>query len=205
MRSCALRRGVARARPVPDLIVAGLGNPGPKFEHTRHNVGHWAVGEVAGAAQIDLSERRRHCVLGEGTIEGLSVVLARSRTYVNLSGSAARYLLDRYRVGPERLLVICDDMDLEPGSLRLRARGGPGGHNGLKSIEGAVGGSYARLRIGVGRPADGGDVDHVLGTPSADERELIDTALVVVPRLVSGILADGMQRTMDWANRRTDG
>ncbi len=194
-------------RTVPDLVVMGLGNPGPRYERTLHNAGFWAVDELAGAAPIDLSERRRSCVLGEGAMEGRAVVLAKPRTYVNLSGAAARYLLDRYRVGPERLLVVCDDMDLAPGALRLRAGGGPGGHNGMRSVAQAVGDrGFPRLRIGVGRPSgDSDDVEHVLGPPGEAERELIDRAVSLVPRVVAGILSDGIERTMDWANRRPEG
>ena len=197
------RLGGGRAVSVtPDLVVMGLGNPGSEYDRTRHNAGFWALERLSAHGSIGLSERRRTCVLGEGQIDGQAVVLARPRTYVNLSGAAARYLLDRYRVGPERILVVCDDMDLAPGRLRLRKGGGPGGHNGLRSVTKDIGGDFPRLRVGVGRPGPGvGDIDHVLGIPGREDLRLIEDALDQIPRVVAGMLSDGMERTMEWANR----
>ncbi len=195
--------GRGRGQAPPDLIMVGIGNPGPQYAATRHNAGFWAIDELASQYSIELSERRRTCVVGDGTIEHHPVVLAKPRTYVNESGRAARYLLDRYRVGPERLLVIYDDMDLPPGRLRLKAGGGPGGHNGMKSIVSAVGDrGFPRLRIGVGRPESGGDdVGYILGPPSEAEREAISDGISRVSKVIVGILTDGMERTMDWVNQ----
>jgi PTH1 family peptidyl-tRNA hydrolase len=197
------RSGRGRGQAPPDLIIVGIGNPGPKYAATRHNAGFWAIDELVGRHSIELSDRRRTCALGEGVIEQRGVVLAKPRTYVNESGRAARYLLDRYRVGPERLLVIYDDMDLPPGRLRLKAGGGPGGHNGMKSMVSAVGDrGFPRLRIGVGRPESGGDdVDYVLGPPSEAERQAIANGISTFPKVIAGILTDGMERTMDWVNQ----
>lgn len=196
-------RGRRESHSTPDLVVVGLGNPGPEYEETRHNAGFWAVDELADHYAISLRDRRKICALGEGEIEDREVVLAKPRTYVNESGAAARYLLSRYPVGHEKLLVLYDDMDLAPGRLRLRANGGGGGHNGMKSIISAIGDQgFPRLRIGVGRPGSArGDIGHVLGPPSKEERQLIADAVSRVPRVVAGILTDGITRTMDWANR----
>ena len=195
--------GSRTPREAPDLIIVGLGNPGNEYLLTRHNAGFWAVDELSELNSIHLDDRRRTCVLGEGTIGARRVVLAKPRTYVNLSGAAARYLLDRYGVGPEHLMVVCDDMDLGPGSLRLRASGGPGGHNGMRSVAEAIGVQrFPRLRIGVGRPAPGlGDVEHVLGRPGDEDLQRIREAVSRVPDVVAGILTEGIERTMDWTNR----
>ena len=199
-RSCF---GQRMPRKAPELIVVGLGNPGNEYAHTRHNAGFWALDELSALNSIHLDYRRRTCVLGEGTIGGCRVVLAKPRTFVNLSGAAARYLLDRYDAGPEHLMVVCDDMDLGPGRLRLRTGGGPGGHNGIRSVTEAIGvRNFPRLRIGVGRPDTGlDDVGHVLGRPSDEDLQRIEEAISRVPKLVAGILTEGMERTMDWANR----
>ena len=109
--------------PVPDLIVVGIGNPGPKYERTRHNAGFWALDKLATRYDIRLADKRRTCALGLGVIDGHNVVLAKPRTYVNESGKAVKYLLDRYRVGLDKLLVVYDDMDLPPGRMRLKAAG----------------------------------------------------------------------------------
>ena len=197
-----LRRPGKKAKK-PELIVVGLGNPGPEYAATRHNTGFWAIDDLSDRHHLPLPDRRRSCVLGEGAIDGRPVVLAKPRTYVNESGRAVRYLLDRYRLGADRLLIVYDDMDLPPGRLRLKASGGPGGHNGMKSVAEAVGdGVFPRLRIGVGRPGGGeGDVPYVLGTPTEPERRLIEDAVTRVSQVIAAILSDGMERTMDWANR----
>jgi len=197
------RSGRGRGQAPPDLLIVGIGNPGAQYAATRHNAGFWVIDELAGQYSIELSDRRRTCVLSDGVIEDHPVVLAKPRTYVNESGRAARYLLDRYRVGPERLLVVYDDMDLPPGRLRLKAGGGPGGHNGMKSMISAMGDrGFPRLRIGVGRPESGGDdVGYVLGSPSEAERDAIADGISRVPKVIVGILTDGMERTMDWVNQ----
>jgi PTH1 family peptidyl-tRNA hydrolase len=200
------RRGGKRSsepEATPDLIVVGIGNPGPKYEGSRHNVGFWGIDKLVTRYEIPLADKRRTCALGTGVIDGHNVVLAKPRTYVNESGIAVKYLLDRYRVGLDRLLVVYDDMDLPPGRLRLKTAGGPGGHNGMKSIISSVGDrGFPRLRIGVGRP-DGGsdDIDYVLDPPSGPERQLIDESIARIPEIVTGILNGEMERTMDWANR----
>jgi PTH1 family peptidyl-tRNA hydrolase len=193
----------SQPEPTPELIIVGIGNPGPKYERTRHNAGFWAIDNLASRYEIPLVDRRRTCALGAGVIDGHDVVLAKPRTYVNESGIAVRYLLDRYRIGLDRLLVVYDDMDLPPGRLRLKAAGGPGGHNGMKSIISAVGdSSFPRLRIGVGRPVGGSDdIDYVLGPPAGPDRQMIDDAIARIPEIVEGILSGEMERTMDWANR----
>ena len=200
------RFGKKIPRGTPDLIVVGLGNPGNEYEHTRHNAGFWALDALSALTAIHPDDRRRTCMLGEGMMGKHRVVLAKPRTFVNLSGAAARYLLDRYGAGPGHLMVVCDDMDIGPGRLRLRTGGGPGGHNGMRSVTEAIGvKNFPRLRIGVGRPDTGlDDVEHVLGRPSDEELQRIEEAISRVPRVVAGILAEGIERTMDWANRGPD-
>ena len=122
-----------------DAVIVGLGNPGPEYAHTRHNAGFWCVDRLAELHHIRLGTKHQTCLLGEGEIEGKAVVLAKPRTYVNLSGEAARYLLARFAARPDKLLVIYDDMDLPVGKLRLRPNGSPAGHNGMKSITAELG------------------------------------------------------------------
>ncbi|MCH8186011.1 MAG: aminoacyl-tRNA hydrolase [Chloroflexi bacterium] len=193
-----------RKRPAerPSLVVVGLGNPGPQYARTRHNVGFWCIDRLAANHAIDVRRRHRTSLIGEGTIGDTRVVLAKPRTFVNRSGDAVRYLLARYRVSPEDVLVVCDDIALDPGKIRLRPSGSAGGHNGLKSIIEALGTQqFPRLRVGIGRPADGGDqIGFVVGTMSQAEEQLADTSVACAAEAVASVLSDGIERAMNRFN-----
>lgn len=195
--------GVRKEQPRPGLkLVVGLGNPGKKYSATRHNVGFWCVEHLAEESAITFSQRRRHAVIGEGAIAGIPVALAKPRTFVNESGQAIAFLLARYRASPADLLVVYDDMDLPPGALRLRPRGGSGGHKGMKSVIGAVGSQdISRLRIGIGRPPPGvDDVEHVLGTMPPEERKKTDQAVARAVQAVICMLEEGISVAMERFN-----
>ncbi len=195
--------GLRKRRPErPSLVVVGLGNPGPQYAHTRHNVGFWCIDRLASSHAIDVRRRHRTSLIGEGTIGDTRVVLAKPRTFVNRSGEAVRYLLARYRVSPGDVLVVCDDVALDPGKIRLRPGGSAGGHNGLKSIIEALGTpQFPRLRVGIGRPADGGDqIGFVVGTMSQAEQQIADDAVACAAEAVAATLADGIERAMNRFN-----
>jgi PTH1 family peptidyl-tRNA hydrolase len=194
-------RGGKSSMP-PEMIVVGLGNPGDRYSDTRHNIGFWCVDRIAADHAIELSRRQRRALIGEGVIEGRRVVVARPRMFVNRSGEAVAYLLARYAVSPQQLLVVYDDMDLPLGKLRLRPTGSAGGHNGVKSIIDAVGNrEFPRLRIGIGRPAEGVDqVDHVLGTMSPDDRREIDEAVERAADAVISVISEGITVAMNRFN-----
>ncbi len=184
------------------MVVVGLGNPGSKYTETRHNIGFWSIDRIATEHSIDVSARNKATVVGEGTIAEQRVVLVRPRTFVNRSGEAARYLLARYRIPPEKLLIIYDDINLPLGRLRLRARGTAGGHNGIKSIIEALGTEdFPRMRIGIGRPSAGQDqISYVIGAMSPEERKVADEMLERVDQAVSAILTDGIDTAMNRFN-----
>jgi PTH1 family peptidyl-tRNA hydrolase len=143
-------------------IVLALGNPGPDYELTRHNVGFRVADVLSAAHGIRVARRRAKCLLGEGVIAGREVVLAKPQTFMNNSGRAAVALLEAYGAGLEEMLVVCDDFNLELGGLRARRSGSSGGQKGLASIIEAVGSEdFARLRVGIG-PLKGDPVDFVL-------------------------------------------
>ena len=157
MRSGLLGRLVRRrtTEREPTLVIVGLGNPGPKYAGTRHNAGFMCVDLLAERAGIALNDKRRAALLGEGRLAGRRIVLVKPRTFMNVSGEAVRYAIDRYRVRAEAVLIVLDDLDLPLGRIRMRASGGSGGHNGLNSINASLGTQdYARLRIGIGRPQE---------------------------------------------------
>lgn len=139
--------------PTTPYVILGLGNPGEKYAKSRHNVGAQAVALLARRCHIPIEKVWGEARIGEGTIEGLPVVLARTRTFMNLSGNPARGLLRRTGSPPSQLLVLCDDLDLDLGKLRMRAKGSSGGHNGLRSVIAGLGtDEFPRLRLGIGRP-----------------------------------------------------
>ena len=186
----------------PELIVVGLGNPGGKYALTRHNVGFWCVDRLAAQYSISFSRRNRSALVGEGVLDGRRVVLAKPRTFVNGSGEAVRYLLTRFGVTPQELLLICDDVALPLGKIRLREKGSAGGHNGLKSVIETVGTDrLPRLRVGIGRPPPGEEqIDYVLGTMSEEERETVDRAVADATAAVTHVLTDGIRPTMNRFN-----
>ncbi|MCH8206947.1 MAG: aminoacyl-tRNA hydrolase [Chloroflexi bacterium] len=186
----------------PARIIVGLGNPGPEYAATRHNIGFHCVDRIAAEHGIRLTRRHRSALLGEGEIEGRRIVLARPRTFVNRSGQAVTYLLARYRLSPSELLVVYDDMELPSGKIRLRARGSAGGHNGIKSIVQAVGSQdFPRLRIGIGRPpADSDSVEYVLGTPADEERAAADDAIKLAVAAVASVVTEGLDVAMNRFN-----
>ena len=184
------------------LVIVGLGNPGNEYLKTRHNVGFQCVDRLAQEHVVDFTHRNRLSLMGEFLLANHRVVLAKPRTYVNHSGKAVAYLLSRYKVSPQELLIVYDEMSLAPGRLRLRARGSSGGHNGIKSIIETLGTeNFPRLRIGIGETTEGTDrVGHVLGTMPKEEEDIVYQSIEDAVRLVSCILRDGIDRAMNLFN-----
>ncbi|MCD7709634.1 MAG: aminoacyl-tRNA hydrolase [Clostridiales bacterium] len=162
------------------FIIAGLGNPGREYEGTRHNVGFDAVSAIAERYGIGMDFLKHKAQCGKGVIEGVPVMLLCPLTYMNLSGESVGEAVHYYKADPTTdLLVIFDDISLEPGNIRLRKKGSAGGHNGIKDIIAHLGTQdFARIKIGVGGKPAGWDLkDHVLGHFSQQERELVDEAI----------------------------
>ena len=189
-------------------LIVGLGNPGPPYSRNRHNAGYWCVNRLARLHGVRMKARRL-ASLGEGSVAGRDVLLAKPRTYVNRSGHAVSAILKHAKLSPDRMLVICDDLDLALGKLRLRPAGSHGGHNGLRSIVGAVGNGFPRLRIGIGRPMLDGhpltDPDvvavYVLSDPTPQQAKALEAAVVEAAQAVETLLAEGLEAAMDRYNR----
>lgn len=198
----------SRALVIPTLIV-GLGNPEPKYDQTRHNIGFAAADALARSWQISLSENRKfHGAFGEGRgPQGDKVRLLKPLTYMNRSGEAIRAVTDWFKLAPESVLVIYDDMDLPMGKIRLRLSGSAGGHNGMKSaIAHLSTQNFPRLRIGIGRPQgtsksdDPVAISHVLGRFSPDETQMISKVLQLVVEAVELSLKQGVEKAMNRYN-----
>ena len=155
-------------------IIVGLGNPGKDYKDTRHNIGFMVLEELASRYTVEKQESRFDAIIGHVRIGTEKVLLVKPLTYMNLSGKAVQPLMHWYKLELEDLMVVYDDMDLPMGSLRIRASGGSGGHNGIASIsERLASKDFARSRIGIGRPEVGEAVGWVLGKFSSDEKEQI--------------------------------
>lgn len=182
-------------------LIVGLGNPGAEYEQTRHNAGFWFVDELARAAGCSLrTEARFHAEVGRCTLHGQDCRLQKPTTFMNRSGQSVAALAKFLRIPPAEILVVHDELDLPPGTVRLKRGGGHGGHNGLRDLIAHLGTQdFLRLRLGVGHPGDRDKVvDYVLHRPSREERELIDTAMTraleVMPLAVAGEFERAMHK-----------
>lgn len=192
---------------IPQLII-GLGNPEPKYENTRHNVGFAAVDILAKAWQLSWQQNRRfQGLIAEGNAPlGNRVRLLKPLTYMNRSGQSVRAVIDWYKLPPESLLVIYDDMDLPVGRLRLRLSGSAGGHNGIKSIIVHLGSqSFPRLRVGIGKSGQKETISHVLGPFLGDEAQVIAEILQLAAEAVEVSLKEGVEKAMNLYNSRVVG
>jgi PTH1 family peptidyl-tRNA hydrolase len=195
-----LLRPGTRDEPVEKLIV-GLGNPGRKYAHNRHNVGFQCLDRLAQAHGLSFTQRRAKASLALGNIADVRVVLARPLTYMNLSGQAVRPLVSFYKLSLEDILVIHDDLDLPLGTTRLRPEGGSGGHKGMRSIIEALGSqAFPRLRVGIGRPPGNDAVSYVLSDFTADEQITLESVYERVVAAVELFLREGIEAAMNAYN-----
>lgn len=185
------------------FLIAGLGNPGEEYAETRHNIGFKAVDILSQHYRIPLKELKCHSLIGRGRIAGNEVILAKPLTFMNNSGEAIKCLMQKFALQENEVLVIYDDLDLPHGVLRIRPAGGSGGHKGIESIIKALGTNrFGRIRIGIGRPEDGNEVDYVLSPFTDEERAIIEEKLKLIPEVVASLLTRGYNFTMSTYNRR---
>jgi peptidyl-tRNA hydrolase, PTH1 family len=187
----------------PRLIV-GLGNPGAKYDRTRHNIGFDLIDQLAKRWQIPVSDQKRfQGLVGEGWVERQKIVLLKPQTFMNLSGQSVRSVLDWYKLAPTEVLVLYDDLDLPLGKLRLRLAGSAGGHNGMKSIISHLGTpTFPRLRMGIGKSQDE-TISHVLGKFSAAEAAIVTDILQLSADAVELSLGSGVAQAMNKYNNRS--
>ena len=179
-------------------IIAGLGNPGKEYEGTRHNAGFMALQKLAHDNDISIVSFERHALTGKGMIQGEKVLLVMPQTYMNLSGVAIRTLLDYYKEPVESLIVIYDDVSLDPGRIRIRQRGSAGGHNGIKNIIEELGtDEFDRVKIGVGQKPPHFDlVDWVLGRFKKEDLTEMEKAIEKTAEAVECMIKEGTPAAM---------
>ena len=186
-------------------LIVGLGNPGPKYEATRHNVGFWFVDRLARSKGASFrNEKKFHGEVCSLTLNGNSVWLLKPQTYMNHSGQAVRAITQFYKIPVESILVVHDELDIPPGTLRVKQGGGHGGHNGLRDIIAHLGSKeFVRLRVGIGHPGNSRDVtNYVLGRAGADEHSDIERALQDAMHYLPSILDGDMQNAMNHLHGR---
>ncbi|HVK15824.1 MAG TPA: aminoacyl-tRNA hydrolase [Fimbriiglobus sp.] len=182
-------------------VIVGLGNPGPKYAGTRHNVGFGVIDYLAAAPSVGPFRSRFQALVAEAKEGGEAVLLVKPETFMNLSGRAVRQVVDFYKLSPADLLVVSDDFNLPLGKLRARAKGSHGGQNGLRDIQQQLGtDEYPRLRIGVGQPAPGDAVDHVLSRFKPGERLAVEDAIAKAAEAALVWVRQGIEACMNRAN-----
>ncbi len=189
-------------------IIAGLGNPGKQYEHTRHNAGFDVIDCIADQYQISITEKRHKALCGKGVIDGTKVLLVKPQTFMNLSGQSLREVVDYYKADPaSELIVIYDDISLAPGRLRIRKKGSAGGHNGIKSIIAELGTQeFLRIKVGVGEKPAGWDLaDHVLGRMNAADRADAEKAFADAVQAVSLLISGQADKAMNDFNTKKSG
>ena len=189
------------------FIIAGLGNTGKEYENTRHNAGFMVMDALADKLGADISEKKHKALCGKAVIGGEKVILMKPQTYMNSSGEALRAAADYFKVDPESVLVIYDDISLAPGQLRVRAKGSAGGHNGIKSIIAHLGTQeFPRVRVGVGEKPPRMDLaDYVLGHFSQEEKKIMESAVKEAAEAVIEAVTEGIEHAMNDHNRKKDG
>lgn len=187
------------------FLIVGLGNPTKQYDKTRHNIGFDVIDALAEKYNISVSEKKHKALYGKGILEGEKVVLAKPQTYMNLSGESVVELLNYYKLDAEtEMIVIFDDISLEPGNIRIRKKGSAGGHNGIKNIIALTGTqNFMRIKVGVGEKPKGWDLaDYVLGHFEKTDREKVEEAIGHAV-IAAGMMVNGeVDKAMNDYNRK---
>lgn len=183
-------------------LIVGLGNPGAEYHETRHNAGWMVLDSYAQAKGVNF-EDKRYGFVAETSVRGRKLFLLKPTTFMNLSGNAVRYWLNKENIDNSRLLVVVDDLALPLGTFRLKGKGSNGGHNGLGNIQQLIGENYARLRMGIGNEFNhGGQIDWVLGRFSDEDKEKLNPCIDQACEIIESFVMQGVDRTMNQFNNK---
>lgn len=183
-------------------LIVGLGNPEEEYANTRHNMGFDVINKLAEQYNIEVIKTKFRGLCGSGSINGEKVVLLKPQTYMNVSGESINQYLAFYKIGPEDLIVIYDDIDTEPGKVRIRKQGSAGTHNGMKSVVSCVGTeNFDRVRVGIGLPEFKGDLmNYVIGKIKQEDRQELDKGIELAKQAVVEIINNGVDSAMNKFN-----
>ena len=187
-------------------LIVGLGNPGPEYEKTPHNLGFLAVDRLAERHGIRITRSEAKALSGVGMMNGVTVVLAKPQTFMNLSGTSVSALLAKYELVPSNLLLVYDELALEWGSLRVRPKGSSAGHNGVQSVIDSLGTEeFARIRLGIRPDQLAGNIEYVLAPFRRALKDELDSILDTASRAVESVMTEGVEKAMAKYNRRAQG
>lgn len=183
-------------------LIVGLGNPEEEYSHTRHNMGFDVINKIAKEYEIEVTRTKFNGLYGSGIIEDEKVILLKPQTYMNLSGECIKPFLDFYKLSPENLIVIYDDIDTMPGTIRIRKKGGPGTHNGMKSVVHEIlSDEFIRIRVGIGSPNDKSEmIEYVIGKLEDEEYNKLTMGIDKAEEAVAEILKNGIDKSMNKFN-----
>ena len=183
-------------------LIVGLGNPEKDYNNTRHNMGFDTVNKLAKQYQIEINKSKFKGLYGTGIIENEKVILLKPQTFMNLSGESIRQAMDFYKINEDNLIIIYDDIDIEPGIIKIRKTGGPGTHNGMKSvIQNLSTKKFARIRVGIGMPEHKDDlINYVIGSISEDDKKVLEEATTKAKDAIIEIIKNGVDNAMNKIN-----
>lgn len=183
-------------------LIVGLGNPEEDYSNTRHNMGFDTVNKLAKQYQIDVNKKKFKGLYGTGIIENEKVIILKPQTFMNLSGESIREVVDYYKIENNKIIIIYDDIDIEPGIIKIRKTGGPGTHNGMRSVDQNLNSrNYPRIRVGIGKPEHKDDlVNYVIGTISTEDKKILDDATTRAKEAIIEIIKSGVDNAMNKFN-----
>ena len=184
------------------FLIVGLGNPEEEYSHTRHNMGFDTVNKLAKQYDIEINKNKFKGLYGMGNIEGEKVIILKPQTYMNLSGESIKEAIDFYKIENKNLIIVYDDIDIKPGTIKLRKTGGPGTHNGMKSvIQNIQITEFPRVRVGIGMPEHKNDlINYVIGKIPEEEKETLDKSTTIAKDAVIEIIKNGVDMAMNKFN-----
>lgn len=183
-------------------LIVGLGNPEEKYSNTRHNMGFNTINKIAEEYNIEINKKKFKGLYGAGIIENKKVILLKPQTYMNSSGESISEIMDYYKIDLDKLIIIYDDIDIEPGNIKIRKKGGPGTHNGMKSVIQELNSSdFKRVRVGIGKPIYKDDlINYVIGTIPENEKEKLENGTIIAKNAVIEIIRNGIDSAMNKFN-----
>lgn len=185
-------------------LVVGLGNPGIEYEKTRHNMGFQTIDKLANHYEIAITRRKFEGLYGDGRIKGEKVILLKPQTFMNLSGKCIAPFMEYYKLELENIMIVYDDMEIEPGFIKIRKKGGAGSHNGMKSIiQELQTQEFARVRVGIGEPQNKQEsIAHVIGAVEKEEWEILEQGTDLAVKAVESIIEEGIDIAMNQFNKK---